>query len=92
MTNPKLGALNRDGFAPDVLAAAVYFVESNTAFDAALDGSLEFAGPDNYCPVLVGSIGGAKWGVGSISHRMLGHCDILPRARSVAQNLASGWK
>jgi len=92
MMNPELNALNRGGFAPDVLAAAVHFVGSSTAFDAALDGSLEFAGPDNYCPVLVGSIGGAKWGVGSISHRMLGHCDILPRARSVAKNLASGWK
>ena len=92
MTNPKLSALNRDGFAPDVLAAAVYFVESNTAFDAALDASLQFAGPANYCPVLVGSIGGARWGVGKIGHQMLGHCDILPRVRTVATSLTSGWK
>lgn len=85
------GSRNRGGFAPDVLAAAVYFVGGSDSFDAALDASLSFAGPANYCPVLVGSIGGARWGASSIGKRMLGHCDLIPRVRSAVERLASRW-
>ncbi len=81
--------LNTGGFAPDVLAAAIYFVGSSDTFGAALEASFAFAGPENYCPVLVGSIGGARWGAGSISERMLEHCEILPRVRKAAGSLAS---
>ena len=91
MTNPSARSLNRGGFAPDVLAAAVHFVGTSDSFDAALDASLRFAGPANYCPVVVGSLGGARWGVSSIGHRMLQHCEILPRVRSVASSLAERW-
>jgi hypothetical protein len=45
----------------------------------------------NYCPVVVGSLGGARWGVGSIGHRMLQHCEILPRVRLAASSLAKRW-
>jgi ADP-ribosylglycohydrolase len=85
-------SLNRGGFAPNVLAAAVYFLGNSASFDAALDASLWFAGPANYCPVLVGSIGGARWGASSIGQRMLGHCDLMPRVRSAVERLASRWK
>lgn len=81
--------LNTGGFAPDVLAAAIYFVERGDNFDDALDASLTFAGPENYCPILVGSIGGARWGAKSISERMLKHCEILPRVRKAAESLAA---
>jgi ADP-ribosylglycohydrolase len=52
--------LNSGGFAPDVLQAAVFFVANNSTFDTALSEALRFAGPANYCPVLVGSIAGAR--------------------------------
>ena len=91
MTHPEPDSLNRGGFAPDVLAAAVHFVGSSDKFDAALDASLQFAGPANYCPVLVGNMGGARWGASSTGDRMLDHCDILPRVRSAAASLASRW-
>ena len=83
--------LNRGGFAPDVLAAAIHFVENGKTLDGALDASLQFAGPANYCPVIVGSLGGARWGAPSIAPRHLAHCDILPRVRSAAEKLASRW-
>jgi len=92
MTNPEPNLLNRGGFAPAVLAAAVHFVGSSDTFDTALDASLQFAGPANYCPVLVGSIGGARWGASSIGDKMLDHCDILVRVRSAAASLASQWR
>lgn len=92
LMDPAPDSLNSGGFAPDVLAAAIHFVGSRNTFDAALEASLKFAGPANYCPVLVGSIGGARWGVSNISDSMLEHCDILPRVRSAAAILASRWE
>lgn len=35
------------------------------------------AGRVNYCPVLVGVIGGARWGTTSIPEQALAHCAIL---------------
>lgn len=84
-------AISRGGFAPDVLAAAVYFVGQHDSFAPALDASLRFAGAANYCPVLVGSLGGARWGVGHVGAPLLEHCEILPRVCSAAQRLAAGW-
>jgi ADP-ribosylglycohydrolase len=79
------------GFAPEVLRAAVYFVGSSFSFSEALGRSLAFAGPANYCPVLVGAIGGARWGSSAITAPALAHVDILPRVETCAHGLAKGW-
>lgn len=84
-------ALRKGGFAPEALAAAVYFVTTHDSFGKALDAALRFAGPSNYCPVLVGSLGGARWGSAEISEQMLSHCQILARVRSAASDLAELW-
>ena len=84
--------LSRGGFAPDVLQAAVHFVTASASFDAALAASLAFAGPANYCPVLVGAIGGARWGAALVDPRHLGHCTDLARVEAVADRLSSGWR
>jgi len=81
--------LSRGGFAPDVLQAAVYFVTANASFDAALAASLTFAGPANYCPVLVGSIGGARWGASAIHVEALAHCRDRPRIAAAAAALSA---
>jgi ADP-ribosylglycohydrolase len=47
------------GYAPDALQAAIYFLQSSTSLEEALERSIRFAGPENYCPVLVGTIGAA---------------------------------
>ncbi len=83
--------LRRGGFAPDVLAAAVFFVDSSPDLPSALDGALKFAGPANYCPVLVGSIGGARWGARAVGESLLAHCQSLPRVEAAAEKLASQW-
>ena len=89
-TDPK--SLSQGGFAPEVLAAAVHFVGTNDSFDKALEASIKFAGPANYCPVLVGSIGGARWGESEIREPLLKHCSSLPRVRDVANSLAADWQ
>ena len=85
------GPGNNGGFARDVLRAALHFVGSSASFAEALERSLAFAGPANYCPVLVGAIAGARWGVSAIPQAALAHVDILPRVRATAEALASRW-
>jgi ADP-ribosylglycohydrolase len=85
------GPGNRGGYAPDVLRAAVFFVGTSASFGAALERSLAFAGPANYCPVLVGAIGGGRWGASAIPPAALAHVDILPRVRATADALSAGW-
>eukprot|EP01116_Phalansterium_solitarium_P006254 TRINITY_DN18561_c0_g1_i1.p1 TRINITY_DN18561_c0_g1~~TRINITY_DN18561_c0_g1_i1.p1 ORF type:complete len:276 (+),score=55.56 TRINITY_DN18561_c0_g1_i1:93-920(+) len=86
-------SLSRDGFSPDVLAAALYFVASSADFESAVSRSISFAGPANYCPVLVGAIAGARSGAGAIGADQLSHCapSLLERTRAVANKLASAW-
>lgn len=85
------GPGNNGGYAPDVLRAAVFFVGTSASFAEALRRSLAFAGPANYCPVLVGAIGGARWGASVIPQPVLAHVDILPRVRAAAEALGAGW-
>jgi ADP-ribosylglycohydrolase len=80
------------GFAPEVLRAAIFFVSAHTNFTDALQAALKFAGPANYCPVLVGAIAGARWGVTDIPAKMLAHCHILQRVQVVGETLASFWE
>jgi ADP-ribosylglycohydrolase len=61
---------SNDGFASEALRAALYFVNRSDSFSTALEDSIQFAGTANYCPVLVGSIGGARWGRAGIDERL----------------------
>jgi len=83
---------NNGGYAPDVLRAALHFVGTSGSFTEALERSLAFAWPANYCPVLVGAIAGARWGASAIPKRLLSHVEPLPRVKVAADALAAaGW-
>jgi ADP-ribosylglycohydrolase len=84
----------RGGYAPEVLQAAVYFVHHAPIFSEALAGALEYAGPANYCPVLAGAIGGARWGASAIDPADLDHPllqTVRPELAVAAGALAGGW-
>ncbi len=84
--------LKRSGFAPDALAAAIHFVHISDSFDKALKRAIQFAGPANYCPVLVGSIGGARWGATQVPRGKTGHHGaIMNDVRAKASALARTW-
>jgi ADP-ribosylglycohydrolase len=83
--------LKPGGFAPDVLRAAIFFVDRHSSFETALSEALRFAGPANYCPVLVGSIAGARWGASDIVIDGYPRSEILRRALEVSQELSSQW-
>jgi ADP-ribosylglycohydrolase len=85
--------LSEDGFSPNVLRAALHFVSAEATFAAALDASTSFAGPENYCPVLVGAIAGARWGASEIPAYSLVHCSAedIARVNSAAAALTATW-
>lgn len=73
-------------------AGSFDFVSGSESFSEALARSLAFAGPANFSPVLVGSVGGARWGMGSIEERDLAHqSNLLPKVRSLSERLARSW-
>jgi ADP-ribosylglycohydrolase len=81
----------RDGFAPHVLQAALHFVHRAEQVAPALEAALAFAGAANYCPVLVGAIGGARWGAAQIESHLLAHCKLVPHIHETADRLAQPW-
>ena len=77
----------RGGYSPETLQSALYFVATRESFEAALEDALDYAGPPNYCPVLVGAIGGARWGAAAVEERYLSHCRDKERVLSMAKKL-----
>jgi ADP-ribosylglycohydrolase len=72
-----------NGFAPNVLAAAIRFVDQARNFRTALSNSISVDPGTNYVPVLVGSIGGARWGRSAIpSQTLKHHSDLIPKIES----------
>ena len=63
--------LKDGGYAPDVLTAALWFLFHTDTLKDALEQSKAFAGAANYCPVLVGSIGGAMYGYNEIKPHLI---------------------
>jgi ADP-ribosyl-[dinitrogen reductase] hydrolase len=63
--------VDRSGFSPAVLNAALHFVGTSHSFDACLQRSMEFSGEDNYVPVLAGGLAGARWGARHIDGKQL---------------------
>ena len=87
----QMGPGRNGGFAPDVLQAAVYFVNQSDSFAEAMARSISFAGFSNYCPVLAGALAGGRWGEAAIPPSLLAHVQILVRVRAAAESLASDW-
>lgn len=76
------------GFAPDVLAGAVRYVDRADTFSKALGQALAEDPGSNYVPVLVGSIGGARWGRSAISDESISmHRSRIERIESVVEKL-----
>jgi len=84
------------GYAPKVLEDAIFFVNQDQDLRKALAASQKFAGPENFCPVLVGAFCGAMSGRSEIRSQAwyeLTHCSgaITARINAVAQELALTW-
>lgn len=82
----------RGGFAPEVLHAALATLDASPDFGTAMERALALAGPANYAPVLVGSLGGARWGRGAVPEELLQmHAEHRDRIEAVSRRLGRGW-
>lgn len=82
------------GYAPEVLQTAAHFVANAPDFASALETSLEYAGPANYAPVLVGAIGGARWGAAQAGPSLRKNrraVDVISRLSAIADALGATW-
>ncbi len=59
--NPDDRPLSTSGYSPEALRAAIHFINRSSCADEAVAEAIMFAGNENYCPVIVGAISGARW-------------------------------
>jgi len=85
--------LSPNGFAPNVIQATLYFLSSATDFSSILQNSIAFAGSSNYCPVLVGALAGALYGVDQIKPEDYAHCEepLRKNIETIAEALSETW-
>lgn len=85
--------LKKGGYAPDVLQAAAGFLSTYSSFSEALGAAIEFAGPANYSPVLVGAIGGARAGASGIDLAQVSHIEpaLADRILACSRPLIETW-
>jgi ADP-ribosylglycohydrolase len=70
----------------------LFFVSDSRDFEESLSRAIRFAGPENFCPVLVGAFAGARWGAAAIPESMTQPDELIrKRIADVAAELASGW-
>lgn len=62
LLSPDDRPLDKCGYAPEVLRAAVAIVQMSSDFESAISSSFKFSYPSSYCPILVGALAGARWG------------------------------
>jgi ADP-ribosylglycohydrolase len=65
----------------------------STDFESGLNAALEFAGPENYCPVLVGAMLGARFGNDNIPKAYYSSAteELQARVYQVITSLALSW-
>lgn len=90
--------LNAGGFCLKVLGAALHFAISATSVEEGLRESKKFAGADNYCPVLVGALLGARFGASQVvpsvhtrSHTREQYAPLMSEVTAAATALAASW-
>ena len=92
LLSPSGKDISTDGYSPDVMNAAIYFLDKSASLEEALETSTFFAGDENYCPVLVGAIGGARWGIDAVPKTRESDCPLMTRISSVSGLLVEKWE
>ena len=85
------GPAGRGGYAPEALQSALHFVDGHEGLSDALEAAIEYAGPANYCSVLVGAIGGARWCTDDALLEHFPPTVPVERLERLATMLAAGW-
>jgi ADP-ribosylglycohydrolase len=91
LINGRKGLIEDTGLAKDVFSAAIYFIDSSNDFDQMMERSLAFSPESNYCPVLAGGIGGARWGMDAISPYWYKTSPLENKMQALAQDISHLW-
>jgi ADP-ribosylglycohydrolase len=85
--------LHTGGYSPDTVRAALAFGLPARDPVRALAESKRFAGPANYCPVLVGALLGARFGASAFGDDQLAHHPKrhVEEIRATGNALAALW-
>lgn len=83
--------LSNGGYSPDVLRAALYYLQTNNTFESALSASVVFAGAANFCPVVVGAVAGAQYGYQAIPAKFMKHPTLIPELETLARQFIKNW-
>mmetsp|Transcript_153562 Transcript_153562/g.490978 ORF Transcript_153562/g.490978 Transcript_153562/m.490978 type:complete len:182 (-) Transcript_153562:202-747(-) len=90
--------LRDGGFCVDALGAALHFAVLAESFEEAIAAAKKFAGADNYCPVLVGALLGARFGAEEVvankksrSHSEDKYAALMDQVQTVSKELARSW-
>lgn len=84
--------ISSSGYAPDVLRTAIYFLDQFENFQVALENSIKFAGGSNYSPILVGAIGGARWGEKEIPETLWERNKNHLKLIEIAEKMLLSWQ
>lgn len=91
LKDARKGKIHCDGYSLHVFSSAIHFVTANSNFDEMLEKAGAFSGEENYCAVLAGSFGGARWGASNIPNYWLAGIKELEKIRRLADTLANEW-
>lgn len=82
------------GLASDAMRAALHFYVRARDPLATLAAAKEFAGPSNYCPVLLGALLGARHGASVFDDASLSHhpAERIAEVRDISSKLADCWQ
>ena len=69
----------------------MHFISPSNTFDEMLERAIDYSGDENYCAVLAGSLGGARWRASSVSDIWFFGVSDLKRIESIASNLVMDW-
>lgn len=90
--NPKLSRpVSNGGYSPEVLRTSIYFLQMNDSFESALSASITFAGSENYCPVIVGTIAGIQYGYKNIPKKFMRHPILISELENIATEFVAIW-
>lgn len=89
--NTNKNKITPDGYSIHVLNASIYFLDEYHNFQMALENSIKFAGNANYCPVVVGAIGGARWGAKNIPETLSRRNRHYKKLEALAKEMLLGW-
>ena len=84
--------LSTTGYSPEVLRAALFHLKTNEDFESTIESVFEFAGSNNYCPVVAGTIAGTYYGYSKLPQHNMKHDILITDIDKISNRFMNYWK